>query len=194
MIKSINSKGEFDRLVKEHQYFLLLFYTNNSETSLTAKKALEKLADKEKDVPIFSINAKEVREIHTRYGVKTVPTVLVIKKGKAQKQVQGALSTDHYSLLLTEAPSRPGEEEKPGHSVVVYTTPVCPWCNRVKTYLRQNRVRFREVDVSRDTSIADELVRRSGQTGVPQIDIDGTMIVGFDQAKIDAKLGIGKAA
>ncbi|MEZ5114989.1 MAG: glutaredoxin domain-containing protein [Candidatus Nanopelagicales bacterium] len=77
------------------------------------------------------------------------------------------------------------------HQVVVFTTPTCSWCTKVKAYLRQNRVPFREVDVSRNQSAARDLVRRTGQMGVPVVQIDGKHIVGFDKAAIDKRLGLG---
>ncbi len=77
------------------------------------------------------------------------------------------------------------------HRVLVFTTPTCPWCNRAKAYLRSRGVPFREVDVSRDPAAARDLVRRTGQMGVPVIEIDGRPIVGFDQARIDQLLGLG---
>lgn len=80
------------------------------------------------------------------------------------------------------------------HRVLVFTTPTCPWCNRAKTYLRSRGVPFREVDVSRDPAAARDLVRRTGQMGVPVIEIDGRPIVGFDQARIDQLLGLGAGA
>ncbi len=76
------------------------------------------------------------------------------------------------------------------HRVLVFTTPTCPWCARAKSYLRSKGVQFREVDVSRDPSAARDLVRRTGQMGVPVVEIDGRPIVGFDQPKIDALLGL----
>ena len=76
------------------------------------------------------------------------------------------------------------------HRVLVFTTPSCPWCNRAKQYLRQRNVKFREVDVSRDAAAARDLVRRTGQMGVPVVEIDGRPIVGFDQKQIDRLLGL----
>lgn len=76
------------------------------------------------------------------------------------------------------------------HRVLVFTTPTCPWCTRVKQYLRQHNVRFREIDVSRDAAAARDLVRRTGQMGVPVVEIDGRPIVGFDKPKIDKLLGL----
>lgn len=76
------------------------------------------------------------------------------------------------------------------HRVLVFTTPSCPWCNRAKAYLREHKVPFREVDVSRDQAAARDLVRRSGQMGVPVIEIDGRPVIGFDRPKIDRLLGL----
>ena len=79
------------------------------------------------------------------------------------------------------------------HRVLVFTTPTCPWCNRAKSYLRSRGVAFKEVDVSRDARTANDLVRRTGQMGVPVIEIDGRAIVGFDQRQVDRLLGLGPA-
>jgi glutaredoxin-like YruB-family protein len=76
------------------------------------------------------------------------------------------------------------------HRVIVFSTPTCPWCTRAKQYLAGRGVTFRDVDVSRDPAAARDLVRRTGQMGVPVIEIDGRPIVGFDQARIDAALGL----
>ncbi len=70
-------------------------------------------------------------------------------------------------------------------TIKVYSTPTCPWCTEVKKYLAQKNVIFDDVDVSRDREAAMEMVRKSGQRGVPVIDINGNIIVGFDQASID---------
>jgi glutaredoxin-like YruB-family protein len=76
------------------------------------------------------------------------------------------------------------------HRVLVFTTQTCPWCTRVKGYLTQRRVPFREVDVGRDVAAARDLARRTGQTGVPVVEIDGKPVVGFDKPKIDRLLGL----
>ncbi|HEY9060353.1 MAG TPA: glutaredoxin domain-containing protein [Pseudobacteroides sp.] len=70
-------------------------------------------------------------------------------------------------------------------NITVYSTPTCPWCTRVKDYLKDKEVGFKEVDVSKDRESAMEMINKSGQRGVPVIDIDGNIIVGFDQAAID---------
>lgn len=70
-------------------------------------------------------------------------------------------------------------------AITVYTTPTWPWCTRVKDYLRQRNVPFVEKNVAVDRAAAMEMVKRSGQMGVPVIDINGKIIVGFDKEAID---------
>jgi len=74
--------------------------------------------------------------------------------------------------------------------VIVFTTPTCSFCRAAKMYFRQQGVRFREVDVSRDEAALRDMVRRSGQQGVPVIQIGGRIVVGFDRPKIDRLLGL----
>jgi glutaredoxin-like YruB-family protein len=76
------------------------------------------------------------------------------------------------------------------NGVTVFSSPTCVWCTRAKTYLAGRGVQFREVDVSRDHAAARDLVRRTGQMGVPVIEIGGRYIVGFDQNQIDGALGL----
>lgn len=76
------------------------------------------------------------------------------------------------------------------HRVIVFSTPSCTYCNSAKRYFREKNIRFRDVDVSRDNAAARDMVRRSGQSGVPVIDIDGKIVIGFDRPKIDRMLEI----
>ncbi|MGC9221598.1 MAG: glutaredoxin family protein [Solirubrobacteraceae bacterium] len=92
---------------------------------------------------------------------------------------------------MTTAPARATQTQGAAqHRVLVFTTPSCPWCTRAKAYLRQNKVPFREIDVARDRSAARDLVRRTGQMGVPVVEIDGKPIIGFDRAQINRRLGL----
>lgn len=74
--------------------------------------------------------------------------------------------------------------------VIVFSTPTCSYCTAAKSYFRQKGIKFRDVDVSKDPGAARDMVRRSGQQGVPVIDIGGKIIVGFDRPKINQMLGI----
>jgi len=73
--------------------------------------------------------------------------------------------------------------------VVVYSTPTCPYCKRVKDYLTQKKIAFADVDVSTDREKAKEMIQKSKQMGVPVVIIDGEVVVGFNQAKLDSLLG-----
>lgn len=73
-------------------------------------------------------------------------------------------------------------------AIKVYTTPSCTFCTKVKNYLRENGVKFTEYNVAKDERRADEMFRKSKQMGVPVIDVNGTIIVGFDKPTLDRAL------
>jgi glutaredoxin-like YruB-family protein len=75
-------------------------------------------------------------------------------------------------------------------NVKIYSTPTCPWCIRTKQFLKDNNIVFEDYDVAADRLKADEMVKKSGQMGVPVLDIEGEIIVGFDREKIKQSLGI----
>jgi glutaredoxin 3 len=66
-------------------------------------------------------------------------------------------------------------------SVIVYTTPTCPYCTMAKAFLKEHGVPFVEKNVAADRRAAEEMIEKSGQMGVPVIDVDGEIIVGFDR-------------
>jgi glutaredoxin-like YruB-family protein len=74
--------------------------------------------------------------------------------------------------------------------VKIYTTPTCPFCFMAKEYLKNRGIEFEEIDVSKDEEKAREMIEKSGQMGVPVIEIDGQIVVGFDKEKIDELLGL----
>jgi len=74
--------------------------------------------------------------------------------------------------------------------VMVYSTPTCPFCIRVKQFLKDNNINFEDIDVSENSDKAQEMMEKSGQMGVPVLDIEGNIVVGFDKEKIKSSLGI----
>ena len=74
------------------------------------------------------------------------------------------------------------------HNVIVYSTPTCPYCVYAKNYFIKNGVVFKDIDVSRDRVAAQEMIKKSGQMGVPVIDIDGNILVGFQPNEFDKLL------
>ena len=74
--------------------------------------------------------------------------------------------------------------------VLVFSTPTCSFCNQAKRYFREKKIRFTDIDVSRDIRAARDLQRRTGQTGVPVIFINNRPIIGFDKPRINKMLNI----
>ncbi len=69
-------------------------------------------------------------------------------------------------------------------NVIVYSTPTCPYCAKLKDFLKENNINFTEFDVSTDLTAAQEMTSKTGQMGVPVLDIEGEIIIGFDKEKI----------
>jgi glutaredoxin-like YruB-family protein len=73
-------------------------------------------------------------------------------------------------------------------TIIVYSTPTCPYCMMVKKFLKEKNIKFQEIDVSKDPKKAHEMVKKSGQMGVPVIDIDNNIVIGFNKNKIEELL------
>lgn len=69
-------------------------------------------------------------------------------------------------------------------TIKIYTTSSCPWCKKAKEFFKEKNISFEEVDVTQDEKGRDEMVEKSGQMGVPVIDIDGEILVGFNPEAI----------
>lgn len=74
--------------------------------------------------------------------------------------------------------------------VRVFSTPSCPYCVTLKEFLKENNIEFKDIDVSKDKKALDEMIEKSGQMGVPVVDINGEIIIGFDKEKITQLLNI----
>ncbi len=74
--------------------------------------------------------------------------------------------------------------------VTVYSTPECPYCIRAKQFLKDNNIEFENIDVSTNQEKTEEMIKRSGQMGVPVLDINGELIIGFDKEAIKKALNI----
>ena len=75
-------------------------------------------------------------------------------------------------------------------SVIVYSTSTCPYCTMAKDYFKQQNIEFIDYNVGEDQTKAQEMIQKSGQMGVPVIDVNGSIIVGFDKTRINAALGL----
>ena len=74
--------------------------------------------------------------------------------------------------------------------ITIYSTPTCVYCNTLKEYLAKNNIKYQEIDVSNNEKELEKMVSISGQMGVPVIDIDGDIVIGFDKEKIDELLNL----
>ncbi len=72
--------------------------------------------------------------------------------------------------------------------VKIYSTPTCVYCKSLKEYLDKNKVPYQDIDVSQNEKELETMVAISGQMGVPVIDIDGNVVIGFDKEKVDELL------
>ena len=75
-------------------------------------------------------------------------------------------------------------------NITIYTTPTCVFCKMTKAFFKDNNVAYEEKDVAIDMKARDEMIEKSGQLGVPVINIDGQIVVGFDKDKLSQLIGI----
>ncbi|MBA7612849.1 Glutaredoxin 3 [subsurface metagenome] len=74
--------------------------------------------------------------------------------------------------------------------VKVYSTPTCPWCRKVKQFLEDNGIEYKDFNVAEDSAAREEMINKCKQLAVPTICIDGEVIVGFNEAQLKEKLGL----
>lgn len=74
--------------------------------------------------------------------------------------------------------------------VTIYTTPSCVYCKMAKDFFKKNKVSYAEKDVLSDLTARDEMIKKSHQLGVPVIEVDGNVLVGFDQLRLKEMLGM----
>lgn len=192
-LKAIRSNAELQTELNASETVYLLLYKKGTDASNCAYANIREAAEKVKEITLLCADVSEVRDIHSDYGIDTVPNLLIFEKGSLKNVIKGCNENGHYSNIFEHvsiSKSPQGHDEKPQKRVTVYSTPSCRWCTTLKNYLKEKSISFRDVDVSRDMKAAEDLVRRSGQRGVPQTDINGKIIVGFDKPKINQLLDI----
>jgi glutaredoxin 3 len=75
-------------------------------------------------------------------------------------------------------------------NIKIYSTPTCPYCTMAKDFLKKHNISYEDFDVARDAEKREEMMSKTGQMGVPVIDIDNEIIIGFDEKKISKLLGL----
>lgn len=193
MLERIRDRTHLQDVRKQHGDFLVLvFWGAFSETSERGLAEVEAFAEEYQDVPVYLVDVQQVRGLHKDFGVKRVPTVMTLENGKVTRTVEGVQSARFYGVHLGGAApnARPSAARRRVRHVTVYSGPGCPACGHLKQYLRTHGVSFREVDIASRPDEAERLRRRSGYMAVPQTDINGRLVVGFDRARLDPLLGI----
>lgn len=191
-MKGITSLNDFKKAIQTNESVWLLLYKKGSEKSDCAFENINKASELNPEKVLYFADVNEVRDIHPEYHITSVPTLLNFEKGELKNVVKGCHNPEQLKGIFEKMAvniSSSGEE-KPQKNVTVYTTPTCTWCTTVKRHLDANGVRYREVNVAADQKAAEEMVKRSGQQGVPQTDINGQIVVGFDKTRINSLLGI----
>ena len=186
----INSHNELIEKIKSTDKAYCLLYKKGSELSECAYNSIkEALVDK---VDVFTADVNSVRDIHAEYGITSVPTLLTFEKGEYINLTKGCNNSAFYKSLFEENiySAKADEDGKTQKRVIVYSTPTCTYCNQIKKYFDEKGVKYRDIDVSKDQKAAEQMVKRSGQQGVPQTDINGQIVIGFDRIKINNLLGL----
>jgi len=189
-VKEVQSLAALKEITASGDRTFLLLYKSNSGTSGCAESYLDEAAAAVNDAVVLKADATIVRDIHPAYGVDTVPSLLVFEKTVLKNIVKGCQTASYYKNLMENQLYQASSGTSGGPSVTVYSTPSCSWCTTLKNHLRQHKIQFTDIDVSADPEQARALVNKTGQRGVPQTDINGEMIIGFDKARINRLLNI----
>ena len=104
-------------------------------------------------------------------------------KGSKLKTSKGKISNKKVTKITAKSKSA-GKKAK----VIVYSTKTCPWCAKTKKFLKANKIPFTNKDVGDSSKAAQEMMKKSGQQGVPVTDINGTIIIGFNEGKLKRAL------
>ena len=189
-MKQIYSHTELKDALKSKNKVYCLLYKKGSELSDCAFKAIESSIIENVEVLVADVNT--VRDIHPEYEITSVPTLLTFEKGEYKNLTKGCNSIDYYKSVFAEniysASTIKGDN--PQARVTVYSTPTCTYCTQIKKYLDEKAIKYRDIDVSKDQKAAEQMVKKSGQQGVPQTDINGQVVIGFDRIKINKLLNI----
>ena len=191
-IKEINSFTEMQSNLHDGVKNYVLLYKKDSETSDCSYKGINEALAELKDVQVLAADVTVVHDIHSNYNITSAPTLLVFEGKEFSKTVKGCNDDNFYKSLFENAlfTAISSDGIKPQKRVTVYTTPTCSWCTTIKRHLDKHEIKYREINVAKDQKAAEAMVKKSGQQGVPQTDIGGQIIVGFDKVKINSLLGI----
>ncbi len=191
-ISEISSHNQLHEILKKNRRSFLLLFKKGADSSDCAYTIFTEFEVEKPEVTLLFADVNRVRDIHVRYGITSAPSLLEFDKDRHINTFRGCNSKEQLKNIIGHAVFLPdtGKSETKMKRVTVYSTPTCSWCNTLKQYLLKNGVKFTDIDVSGSSQVSADMVRRSGQQGVPQTLINGELVIGFDRKKIDRLLEI----
>ncbi|MEA3503984.1 MAG: thioredoxin family protein [Bacteroidota bacterium] len=190
MLKEIKSHNSLLSEISNTEKLYLLIFKNGSEQSDCAFENIKKIDETISDHTIYYVDVNEVKDIHKKYNITSAPTLIEFKKGTLSRIIKGCHEPAFYKNVMdNNIVKSTASKEKPKR-VIIYSTPTCHHCTTLKNHLRSHRINFQDIDISKDQQKAQNLVKKTGQQGVPQISINGRYIVGFDKTRINNLLEI----
>lgn len=187
---NITSYGELQVQLKETPNAYLLLYKSGSDASDCALANASRTVNE--NVVFMAVDATKVRDIHGEYGVTSAPILLSFKNGEMSNSYKGCNDVSFYDKIFAQDfyVVQAEGEERVQKRVTVYSSPSCSWCGTLKKHLDVHGIRYQEINIASNHDAAEEMVKKSGKQGVPQTDINGQMVVGFDKVKLNSLLGI----
>jgi len=146
-------------------------------------------------IKFAKVNVDENPVTASEFGVLSIPTVIIFNKGLPLKTLVGVQPQETYQKILDKALQDPESIKSKVLDIsseipIIFSTATCPWCVRLKTYLREHEVEYQDVNVGEDAEAAEQMINQSGQMGVPQMWYKGEVMIGFDQSKVDRLFNI----
>lgn len=175
-LHTITNKSDLTTLIESSTELLIHLHHEGSLASRTVRNTMISLAEQGSDVAVINIQELNVA---ADFNVTAVPVVIGFVNGTETNRTVGIQTESFYLDLL---------KPKKKVSIKLYKTPTCPWCRVAKDHLDKKGVSYDEIDVSQDYAAANYLMQKSGQTGVPQIEIGDEIVVGADVNRIDQLL------
>lgn len=193
-MKQVNDYKELLNAIGNRERSLLLLYkSSGSEQNNCALKSLTEAASTFPNTKLLTADVASAKDIHPQFAINTVPILVEFKKDKLINTFKGCHHADFYRNIINGNSvniAANQSNQAPQKQVIVYSTPTCSWCNTLKNYFNDHGIKYRDIDVSKDQAAAKDMVKRSGQQGVPQTLINNEIIVGFDKARINQLLHI----
>jgi glutaredoxin-like YruB-family protein len=191
-MKQVSHLNELKLMMQPGEKVWLLLYKKGSEQSDCAFDNFSKTERSDKSEVFCTADVNEVRDIHPEFAITSVPSLLFFENNTLKNVIKGCHKPEQFNAIFDKSVfvATTSNDEKPRKNVTVYTTPTCSWCTTIKRHLQENGIQYREVNVAADQKAAEEMVKKSGQQGVPQTEINGQIIVGFDKTRINSLLGI----